>query len=85
MATCSPHGSDLMQLSTDGDNLPNIPTPSLATLYGLSDQIFDPSSDELPPIKAWVAIKQDPRFPSFKMRHFKQLKEELYRHVICPR
>ena len=65
--------------------MPDIPRPSLAVLYGLSDQIFDLSTGELPPIKAWAAIRQDPRFPLFQPAHFKQLKEELYAHVDCLR
>ena len=85
MATCSPTGPDLTQLSTDRNNLPDIPTASLAILYGLSDQIFDLSTGELPPIKAWAAIRDDPRFPLFQPVHFKQLKDELYSHVTCPR
>ena len=85
MATCSPSGPDLMQLSADSDNMPDIPTPSLAILYGLSDQIFDLSTGELPPVKVWAAIMQDPRFPLFQPAHFKQLKEELYAHVDCLR
>jgi hypothetical protein len=85
MATCSPWGSDLMQLSTHSDNMPNIPKPSLAKLYGLSEQVFDLSTGELPPIKAWAAIRQDPRFPMFQPSHFEQLKDDLYPHVDCLR
>ena len=85
MATCSPSGPDLMQLSIEGNNMPDLPTPSLAILYGLSEQIFDLSTGELPPIKAWAAIRQDPRFPLFQLAHFEQLKYELCAHVNCLR
>ena len=63
----------------------SLPRPSLAKLYGLSDQIFDLSTGELPPIKAWAAIKQNPRFPFLHLHHFKQLRDELLPHVVCLR
>jgi hypothetical protein len=85
MVSCPSPEQDLLQLSKEEHGFPCMSAPSLASLYGLSDQIFDLSKGELPPIKAWAAIKQDPRFPFFQLHHFKQLRDELHAHVVCPR
>ena len=85
MASCPSSGQEVMQLSKDEHSMPSMPALSLAKLYGLCDQIFDLSTGELLPIKAWAAIKQDPRFPFFQLHHFKQLRDKLLPHVVCLR
>ena len=58
---------------------------SLAELFGLCDQLPYRLEDELPPVKAWVRLRQDPRFARLNVSDFHQLAEQLLPTVKCHR
>jgi hypothetical protein len=54
----------------------------LLRLLGLTEQL-ECNSDELPPVKAWLRVLQNPRFRELSLADFMELKSRLLNKVQC--
>ena len=86
MASCPPPE---FVLAHPGDEceyeMPTMAKAHLVKLLGLCEQLPGLSDEELPPIKAWVKVTRDERFPRLNDTDFRTLKEELLPTVQCYR
>jgi len=56
--------------------------PDLIRLLGLTGQL-DCTDDELPPVKAWLRVLQNPRFKELNLDDLMELKRRLLAKVQC--
>lgn len=86
MATCPPPTCDRTHATgRNAFEAQPVSKAGLARLFGLSEKLPGLGREELPPIKAWVKLRNDARFPRLNATDFHDLRTHLTPVVKCLR